>query len=214
MRTIGYGEDALSYWALTNQIKSVLAQLEDRSDSKDCVLFFRPSFGRSGSSPMEEESIAVDEKPRADSPQFGEFDAILGTPYAIYLIEAKWSRSSEINRGRFVLRPEQLRRHAIFRAYLSSWRESKWELWQEFSDAHSGFLEVENIRYPIAPSRSQLSRSLQTVLTTLDGFGEKVIDVLLSLRLEGAREINQVDHDQFHVVTVNVPSASGFLESS
>ena len=56
-KIIGYGEDALTYWALTEKLEYVLEKLNDKSEPKNCVLYYRPSFGR--------------------GEYYGEFDAIL-----------------------------------------------------------------------------------------------------------------------------------------
>ena len=69
-KIIGYGEDALTYWALTKKLKYVLNELSDNSMPKNCVLYYRPSFGRGGGG------------------CFGEFDSILQTDNWLYLIEA------------------------------------------------------------------------------------------------------------------------------
>ena len=48
MEIIGYGEDALTLWALRNRLDTILDTLGDFSDLSKCRVFFRPSFGRSG----------------------------------------------------------------------------------------------------------------------------------------------------------------------
>ncbi len=59
MQILGYGEDALTLWALQNKLMEILKFLDDSSDQPECKIFFRPSFGRRGG---------------AGSSQFGEFD--------------------------------------------------------------------------------------------------------------------------------------------
>jgi len=44
---LAYGEDALSYWALKERLSEILKKLDDSSNPSDCLIFFRPSFGRS-----------------------------------------------------------------------------------------------------------------------------------------------------------------------
>jgi hypothetical protein len=81
MRFLGYGEDGLRH-------------LKDLSDI--VVVLFRPSFGRRGSG-------EVPLSGTADSLQFGEFDALLGTKRGVYLVEAKRS-NSPLSNGRLSLR--------------------------------------------------------------------------------------------------------------
>src|SRR5262245_23714256 len=128
MKVIAYGEDALSFWALTRRTSEFLGQINDQSATADTVLYFRPSCGRQGSNPVLPGGTA-------DSSQFGEFDALLGTPVGVYLIEAKWSRSSEIDRGAIILRTEQVLRHQLFRAYLAAWRPNNPASWDAFHAA-------------------------------------------------------------------------------
>ena len=62
MEILGYGEDALTLWALKNKLPLILSALNDSSSLSQCKAFFRPSFGRRGG---------------PSSAQFGEFDFIL-----------------------------------------------------------------------------------------------------------------------------------------
>jgi hypothetical protein len=57
----GYGEDALTLWALTNKLPTILEKLRDNSAPSECEVLFRPSFGRRGGE---------------INAQFGEFDFI------------------------------------------------------------------------------------------------------------------------------------------
>ncbi len=59
----GYGEDALTLRLLMKQISFILGN-EDKTLLSDCLVFYRPSFGRSGGS---------------KSAEFGEFDAIIAS---------------------------------------------------------------------------------------------------------------------------------------
>lgn len=70
-KIMGYGEDALTIWALKNKLSIILGAFNDQTDPKDCLVFYRPSFGRSGGS---------------GSAEFGEFDAIVASKQKIYLI--------------------------------------------------------------------------------------------------------------------------------
>jgi len=81
---LGYGEDALTLHALSTGLPGILRRLGDDSDPNSSLVFFRSSFGRRGPGPNGPESR-----------QFGEFDAIIGTPSAVYLCKAKWKYSSD-----------------------------------------------------------------------------------------------------------------------
>ena len=70
MKLLGYGEDALTYWALTQRLTDILQPFGD-SPNKTEVIFFRPSFGRRSSSNPD--------APNERGAQFGEFDAIIST---------------------------------------------------------------------------------------------------------------------------------------
>ena len=40
MQILGYGEDALTLWALQNKLKQILEFLDDPSDQPGCKIFF------------------------------------------------------------------------------------------------------------------------------------------------------------------------------
>src|SRR2546426_593351 len=81
---ICYGEDALTWHAVSNGLPGIFRQLGDDTDPGRALVFYRPSFGRRGS--------ALTGSLRSE---FGEFDVIIGTPRAVYLVEAKWSASAD-----------------------------------------------------------------------------------------------------------------------
>ena len=62
MRILGYGEDALTYLALSQHMTDVIGPtpLNDDSPLEKILFIYRPSFGRAGGN---------------GSAQFGEFDA-------------------------------------------------------------------------------------------------------------------------------------------
>jgi len=101
---IGYGEDSLTYWALTQGLDEVLKKLsiktKDALEKKDITtILYRPSLGRGRGC-------------------YGEFDAILVAKEKkkVYLIESKWWRSKEITTRygeRVELRDAQYKRHNI-----------------------------------------------------------------------------------------------------
>ena len=103
---LGYGEDAFTFWALKRRLSEILKDLHDQTEPSDCLIFFRPSFGRRGG------------RGRAE---FGEFDAILASPQNIYLIESKWDNLSENKNEQIELIDEEVLRHKIFSWYLRNW---------------------------------------------------------------------------------------------
>ena len=205
MNILGYGEDALTYWALTERTREFLDEWNDNAPLSDVKLMFRPSFGRQG-------SRSVQPGEMADSSQFGEFDSILGTPNRTYLVEAKWNRSSEIERAMIVLRPEQIRRHQIFRAYVNAWRNGNFASWDEFFRTCNGIIDAGGVHYPVAPIGSQLASNLQTVLQRVDGCGHEVRDVVLYVRIQNGRNVDGVQNADFDFVSIDCPSPNGFVE--
>jgi len=103
MKTIlSNGEDALTWMIVSNDdhLRSFLRKLGDDTDPKECLVWYRPSFGRGGN--------------------LGEFDAIIRASHKVYLVEAKWDRSAEVRRTRpVIIRKEQARRHAELRMFLA-----------------------------------------------------------------------------------------------
>jgi hypothetical protein len=147
MEIFGYGEDALTLWALKNKLPTILKSLDDSSSLSQCKVFFRPSFGRSGGA------------------QFGEFEFILLSEKRLYLGESKWHRSSEnISNGSLELREEQRIRHTMFRFYVEEWAFGNYSNWNEFSKYAISKLQVQDIHMPIASEKSLLATNLQTVL--------------------------------------------------
>jgi hypothetical protein len=150
LKIYGYGEDALTHWALTHRINQILDALSDSSIPDDLTLFFRPSFGRRGG-----------EK----SSQFGEFDFILLTNERVLLGESKFDRSPEASSGEILnIRPEQILRHEIFQQYVNEWTCGTYASWDDFLHA----IEDSWPRLkPPAPSGSLLSENLELVLGTI-----------------------------------------------
>jgi len=75
LEIIGYGEDALTLWALQNRRKLIFDKVGINNES-NVKLFYRPSFGRRGG---------------PKSYLFGEFDFIIKTESQIVLGESKWA---------------------------------------------------------------------------------------------------------------------------
>jgi hypothetical protein len=150
MKLFGYGEDALTLWALKMKLPEILEPFSDRSPTSDCKIFFRPSFGRRGGE---------------NSSQFGEFDFLILASKCLYLGESKWDRSSELidNDSIIELRPEQLRRHQLFDFYIQEWAFGQYSEWGEFVTAASPRAR-EKFQKPLAPSDSLLAKNLKSVM--------------------------------------------------
>lgn len=160
----GYGEDALTLWAVTEKIDLILRQLND-PEPEFCTVFYRPSFGRD---------------------QYGEFDAIIFTAGKAYLVESKWDGSGDTS---IKLEEHQIRRHEIFGWYHDNWKGEVGEDWDEFARLNNpAFKEkftyfvgekekrVEKSKY-IPSSDTILGQNLQTVLTLI--IDKDLEDVLL-----------------------------------
>src|SRR2546421_12810655 len=126
MTLLGYGEDQLTLWAVTTALSRFLAALSDDTPAAATTVLFRPSFGRN--------STRARGSLRSE---FGEFDAIVVTRSAAYLVEAKWSTSAELEDRVVRLRPEQRRRHQVFRSYFDAWTKVIPLDWEGFRAGHS-----------------------------------------------------------------------------
>lgn len=149
-RILGYGEDALTLWALKRHVSTILNHFKDSSSPSDCLVFYRPSFGR---------------RAKENSSVFGEFDAIVASPQNIYLVESKWDNLVESKKDEFVIRREQLMRHQIFTWYLTHWKKKYSNKWIDFiQEQQSAFNFGQKT---IAPADSLLARNLEFVLDKL-----------------------------------------------
>jgi len=148
MRILGYGEDALTLWAMQHRISDILQHFNDESSPANCLVFYRPSFGRSGGK---------------NSAEFGEFDAIVASPERVYLIESKWNHFTKLKADKMVIRNEQRTRHQIFSWYLTNWDKKYSGNWQRFVDEHKTAFERRFPEKRIAPA-SLLASNLESVL--------------------------------------------------
>jgi hypothetical protein len=147
---LGYGEDALTLWALKRHVSTILNHFKDSSSPSDCLVFYRPSFGR---------------RAKENSSVFGEFDAIVASTQNIYLVESKWDNLAESTKDKLVIRREQLIRHQIFTWYLTHWKKKYSNKWTDFiEEQHSTFKFGKKI---IAPADSLLAKNLEFVLNKL-----------------------------------------------
>jgi hypothetical protein len=149
MKLYGYGEDALTLWALKMKLPEILEALEDNSHSSDCELFFRPSFGRRGG-----------EK----SSQFGEFDFLILAKDRLYLGESKWDRSPEVtDTGTIELRKEQIVRHRLMAFYVRHWVFGQYSSWEEFYEAAPPLLKQEEINKTLPLYDRLLTKNLKSI---------------------------------------------------
>lgn len=148
---LGYGEDSLTMWMLKHHISKILDE-DDKTSVLDCLVFYRPSFGRSGGS---------------GSPEFGEFDAFIASLKKIYLIESKWDNLSGSNRNREPLKSVQRLRHRVFSWYLTNWNKSYLKDWQRFLEEKRGGFEKNFIDEKVIAEKGLLIDNLQLVLRML-----------------------------------------------
>jgi hypothetical protein len=149
-KILGYGEDAFTLWALKQHASKILNEFQDKTTISDCLIFYRPSFGRHS---------------KASGSVFGEFDAIIASKENIYLIESKWDNLTEFNDTEFVLREEQTLRHEIFSWYLTHWNKKYFNNWQTFINEHQNDFKFKN--KTIAPKDSLLAKNLEFILSKL-----------------------------------------------
>ena len=128
-KILGYGEDALTLWALKHQVSKILEEFQDKTTLSDCLIFYRPSFGRHS---------------KANSSVFGEFDAILASKENIYLIESKWDNLSEFKNEEIILRDEQTLRHEILSWYLTHWNKKYCGNWRTFTNEQQDDFKFKN----------------------------------------------------------------------
>ena len=149
-KILGYGEDAFTLWALKRHVSTILNRFKDSSSPSDCLVFYRPSFGRHA---KEKSSV------------FGEFDAIIASPQNIYLVESKWDNLVESKKDELVIRREQLMRHQIFTWYLTHWKKKYSSKWADFTEEQQSTFNFG--RKSIAPANSLLAKNLEFVLNKL-----------------------------------------------
>ena len=190
IQILGYGEDALTYWALRNRLPDIIHQCSPEEEDEDFSVFYRPSFGRGG-------------KTKAN---FGEFDAIIATGQYLFLVESKWASSSECRHDTVKVRDTQRRRHKIFEWYFENWeRDNDWASFAE--NMGTEFSE----RFPekkIAPARSILSRNLGSVLEHAvreDGTKKRLVHLLLFIHPPGAKPPTSIEPDWYKLVKIEYP---------
>lgn len=148
---LGYGEDALTLWALKQRTSAILDEFGDKTTPSNCLAFYRPSFGRHS---------------KANSSVFGEFDAILASEENIYLIESKWDNLAEFNNDEIMLRDEQTLRHKILSWYLTHWNMKYYGNWENFvKEQRNDFQKEFGEHEKAIASNSLLAANLEFILT-------------------------------------------------
>jgi hypothetical protein len=152
-KIFGYGEDALTFWALNDHLSEILEALKDQTAPSDCLVFFRPSFGRRGGS---------------ETAGFGEFDAILVASKNVYLVESKWDGFQRWDpRARILLGKEQKLRHQVFLWYLLHWNPKYSGDWKSFVRDHNA--EFQNqFDKKLARASKLLAENLEMILTRIN----------------------------------------------
>jgi hypothetical protein len=187
MEFLAYGEDALTLWALKEQLSEILRSLKDCSAPELCRIFYRPSFGRRENC-------------------FGEFDFIILASKTIYLGESKWTESNEkITDGVFDLREEQVKRHKLFPFYVSEWAFGKHSSWNEFRKNKNNQLQLLHAAIP--GTKTLLAQNLRTVLGIIKKYYSSkpvpdIKNVLLFLH-NGKEKIPLRAGENFEVVPIN-----------
>lgn len=155
---LGYGEDALTLWALQHHLSRLLKKYKDQTDPKKCLVFYRPSFGRAGGK---------------KSSEFGEFDAIVASQEKIYLIESKWYNNGKTKTYTQIIKPVQLTRHEILSWYIIHWNREYTNKWKKFAQKQTDDFRRNFKRRPIAPPDSLLARNLEFILNKLHNHCKK-----------------------------------------
>lgn len=150
--TYVYGEDALTLWVLTKRLKQFLGQLDDFTSPEKAIVFFRPSFGRRYG--------------------FGEFDAIVKTSKALYLVESKWSKTK--------IGDVQIKRHEKIKWCCTEWEKQAREhqTWEDFRHAYKAQFENPKIELPQNPD-SVVAKNLKFVFDLIADKDIPIMNVLL-----------------------------------
>jgi hypothetical protein len=145
MEILGYGEDGLTLAFFCNSLGGFLERLGDGSDSNNCFVYYRASFGRGGG--------------------FGEIDAIVVTPIKIYLCESKWNDRERSRVQCVQLDQAQVRRNQVFQQIVSAWLEEIPESWEDFCEQHAaGFAGFQ-----LPGVESTLAKNLLSIVNRLQG---------------------------------------------
>lgn len=170
-----YGEDGLTFWALKNKLADILAQLKDKTPSEECKVFYRLSFGRGGKSKA----------------NFGEFDFVILSNNNIYLGESKWDKSKRVSNGLMKLSEVQVRRHSIFRKYITSYFATESLKWSELSSKVNSLFVQDDIEKSVPKKTTLLAQNILSFLQIAQcHFGSttpEVVNILLYLHCQSKK---------------------------
>jgi hypothetical protein len=147
-KIVGYGEDSLTLWALKERLSVILARFNDGTAPSDCLVFYRPSFGRHS---------------RHSKAVFGEFDAMIVSSKNVYLVESKWDNLDENDKKEIRLERQQELRHEIFSWYLTNWDKKYSGNWDSFVEEQQPNLQ-RKFGKTIPRTNRLLARNLELVL--------------------------------------------------
>jgi hypothetical protein len=199
LQILGYGEDSLTLWALKHKMPVILHSLQDSTVPEDCLVFYRPSFGRRGG------------EGRAE---FGEFDFILATKKSVYLGESKWDNLSSKVEPSLDLKNKQVRRHAIFSWYITNWlkhKPSDMAMFHEYTkEDFNNFGGLGEPLQKLAPPRSILAETLQGILNAIQAHIENSNSANLKnvmfyfYNKKKAQPLKEIDdHDDFQIINID-----------
>jgi len=197
MKIYGYGEDALTLWSLTTGLSEFLRQCDDSTPTDDKTVYFRPSFGRRAPNPHGKPSV------------FGEFDAIVTTHKAHYLVEAKWNTSSELDEDILTVESRQCRRHGVLRWYVENWKKSQPISWSEFRSSFRELFEATFGTLTIPTPGTKLAKNLEFILSALVEQDLPLFDVLLFITVKPSVQPKAVRPERFRLVVMTAENAGG-----
>ena len=155
MKIYGYGEDALTLWALKNKLDEIIPKDEITKINK---IFYRPSFGRGGKGKS----------------NFGEMDFIILTLETIYLGESKWDKLGKSKAKHINLLDNQILRHKIMAKYIELWEPSNG--WESLKTKNSDFMKEFDKEVP--DEEKGLACNLLTLLREI-GSRKNICNILL-----------------------------------
>ena len=134
----------------------------------------------------------------------------------MYVVEAKWHRSSDVRGGRVQLEEPQLRRHAIFATYLRLWRAAtreQRESWETFTRTAKADFGVAHEGWRLVYSETS-TRNIAFLLRRPEWCGSSVRDVLLFVGPVGVPAPGAVS-DGFPLVAVEYepPANAEFVDT-
>jgi hypothetical protein len=195
LKILSYGEDSLTLWMIENNLQELLTKIGDNSNINDCTAIYRPSFGRIGG---------------ANSSQFGEFDVVIISEKFVYLCESKWDKSSEnIEKGKLLLRKEQIIRHKILGFYIEYYGYGGYQNWAEFQKASQNAEVIVEYRKTIPNEDRRLARNIQSLINEVKQIHKNkpiIINLLIYFYDSVNNEVISAD-DNFKLITFDYSKA-------